>query len=588
MLETLRKHHYILMLFIAILVCVAFIFFGNDSSRPGQAKERPLAVMDGQEYYQADLAQIESQRPLLYRLYYNPQDMMSSFTDPLAFYLNTLGGNAQFGRGPIVQRYQRSSRDSIDLDFCLNVATLRAEAKKLGVEVEREDLAKFVQTVSGFRTENQFDPTKYEAFLNSGAFGDKLSTERLLYTSLRDVILFQRLNKLIGGTLAPSAAEINETYADNHQQTTAAYAVVEKAKQTPAAPDDAAIQKFYDEAKAKFEAAAADPEKPKADPLVQSEEKRTLRYILIDLPKAPPVVPSPQPEDTSTLPEDQKKAKEEEYKKKIEEHTAAMAARGEAMKAFEDATKKLKTKAGNISSDLVSEDRGARTFEEIVKASELESKLSEPFTAAAAPAELAADAGLLKEIFRPLAEPGTPHTTQTTNGYAIFEIVKIDAPALLPLDQVKTKIMEKLTADALTAAVKAAAETARTAILESIKAGKTFPEAATAAGLTPVEIPAYTKAKPPATVPNHEIITAAAAELNLNEVSPPATIPEGLVLVTTLKRELPKDPKMEEDKKALTTQKTGGAEGGFMPSYSPLFEAWFNSRRNDKEVVPAS
>ena len=576
MLETLRKHHYILMLFIAILVCVAFVFFGDSSMGPGSPDSKPIATLDGQDYYRNDLVQIDSQRGIVGRLL-DPTNQFAQYTDPLAFYANTMSR--------IVRRYGADSRQDIDLDFCMNVATLRAEAKKLGVEVDREDLEKFVQTVGGFQTSGQFDPAKYEAFLTSGSFGDKANTERRLYIFLRDVMLFQRVSKLVGGTFAPSPAEINARYAGTKQQTTAAYAVVEKSKQTATPPTDEAVQKFYDDGKATFEANAADSTKPAADPSILSEEKRVVRYLLINLPKPPPVVPSPQPEDTSTLPEDQKKAKAEEFKKKQDEHMAAMTARAEAMKTYETDRKSLLEKAANLSSDLTSEDRSGKSFGELAKPYGLEPKVSEPFTATTAPEELKAESKLIAEIFQSANDPAIAHTLQTANGYAIFEIAKVEAPAVLPLDQVKTKITEKLSTEALTAAVKAAAETARTAILESIKAGKTFAEGATAAGLTASEIPAYTQAKPPATVPNQAVITQAANELNPGEVSAPIEVPEGLILVATLKRELPKDPKMDEDKKSMTKEQTEGADGGFIPTYSPLFEAWFSTRRADTSII---
>ena len=125
------------------------------------------------------------------------------------------------------------------------------------------------------------------------------------------------------------------------------------------------------------------------------------------------------------------------------------------------------------------------------------------------------------------------------------------------------------------------ANTARTSIAEAIKAGKSFIEAATAAGLAATEVPAYTKDKPPADIPNQGVITEAAAELNPGEISTPREVPEGLLLVATLKRELPKDPKMDEDKKAMAKELTEGGEGGFLPTYSPLFEAWFKAHRKE-------
>ena len=592
MLETLRKHHYILMLFIAILVCVAFVFFGNERRGGGHGETKPMAIVDGQEYYQNDVQQIDSQRGLITSLFYSRENMMAQITDPLAFYLNTLGGSPMMSSPAIVQLYgPAGQRDSLNMDFCMNVATLRAKAPKLGVEVDQEDLVKFVQTISGFQTNGQFDSTKYETFLNSGAFGDRSNTERRLYTALRDVMIFQRVNKLVGGTLSPSAAEVNARYPESHQKTTAAYALIEKAKQKPAAPTDEAIQKFYDEAKAAFDVHKADPMKPAASPLVLSPEKRSIRYVLIDLPKPPTPPVAPQPEDVSKLPEDQKKAKEEENKKKADEHAKAMTAHGEAVKAQEAASKALLAKAGAISSDLASEDRGTRSFEEIVKASGLEPKTSELFTADSAPADIKADAKLVTEIFESPSDPAISHTPKTTNGYAIFEIANVESPTVLPLDQVKAKITEHLTEEATTAAVKSAADTARTAILEAIKGGKAFAEAATAAGLTPVEVPAYTQSKPPSAA-NQAIITKAAAELNPGEVSPPQEVPEGLMLVCTIKRELPKDPKMDEDKKKLAEQAAEGKEpsggSGFsFPSYSPLLQAWFKANRTEVKAEPA-
>lgn len=581
MLETIRKHHYILMLFIAILVCVAFVFFNDaGTGRAGNPDAHPIATVDGHPYYRTELSQIDSQRAMVFSLL-DPKNQMAMFSDPLAFYVNTLGGNPRFGRPAIVQRYGMTRNDTLNMDFCMNVATIRAEAKKLGIEVDREDLQKFVQTISGFQTNGQFDSSLYEAYLNNGAFGDRAGTERRLYTTLRDIVLFQRLNKLIGGIYTPSQAEVDAAYARNKQKITAAYALVEKAKQTPPAPADEAISKFYDEAKAKFDAHAADPTAAPADPLILSEEKRTLRYVTITLPEPPAPLTAPQPEDTTGLPEDQKKAKEEAYKKKLEEHTAAMAARSEAMTAFENSRKELLAKAAALSSDLTAEDRAGATFEDLVKKAGLEAKTTEPFTQAAPPAEFKDEPRVLAEIFQSSSDPTQAHTVQSAKGYVLFEVAKTEVPAVLPLDQVKAKISDKLKAEAVDAAVKTAAETARTAIVEAIKGGKTFTEAATAAGLTPVEVPAFSREKPPVNVPNQAIITEAATELNVGEVSTPKAVPEGLILISTLKRELPKDPKMDEDKKQLATQMTEGTEGGFMPTYSPLFEAWFNAHRNE-------
>lgn len=583
MLETLRKHHYILMLFIAVIVCVAFVFFGDPTHSRKGPNDAPLFQVDGQSYYQEDARRIAAQESMV-GLLLDPSNQMARYTDPLAQYVNRLSS--------IAARFGRRSRDELNLDFVTNVATLRSEAKKLGVEVDREDLVKFVQTIPGLQTNGQFDSTKYEHVLNSKVAGDRTNTERELYVMLRDVMTYQKIQNLIGGSFVPSKAEVDFEYATQHTITTAASALVEKDKQVPAAPTEEGIQKFYDAEKAKFDKTAAAVASDKlapdtaADPMVLSEEKRAVRYLLINLPKPPAPIVAPKPEDTSALPEDQKKAKEEEFKKKTEEHTAALAKRADEMKAYEASKKDLQVKAGKISDELVSEDRGTKTFEEIVKANGLEAKASEPFTQSAPPEDLKAEPRVIKEIFTAQAGSKIPGTVEFPNGYALFELTKVEAPAMLPLDQVKEKITNRLKEEALTTALKSAADAARTRILESTKAGKSFADAAKEAGLTAVDLPPFSSQKKPAAdAKNAAIITAQAATLNPGEVSEPQKVDEGLLLVTVIKKELPKDPKMEEDKKALTESGTLSSDSPF--SSSPLFEAWLNSKRSANAEVKA-
>ncbi|MES2705329.1 MAG: SurA N-terminal domain-containing protein [Verrucomicrobiota bacterium] len=591
MLETLRKHHYILMLFVAVIVCVAFVFFGDATHTRGGAQGTPLFKVDGKDYYQEDVRRISGQEALIGHLldFLDSRNQMARFTDPLGQYANNMSR--------IAARFARKSREEANIDFVINVATLRSEAKKLGVEVDREDLVRFVQKLPAFQTNNQFDSQKYEMYLNSGVSGDRTNTEREFYIMLRDVMTYQKIQTLIGGSFAPSKAEVDFQYASQHELITAASALVEKAKQTPAAPTDADIQKFHDDEKAKFEktlaatAAGKEASSPAADPMVLSEEKRAVRYLLINLPKRPEPIATPAPvaEDTSKLPEDQKKAKEEEFKKKMDEHTAALAKRATEMTDYEVGQEKLITKASEISNELVADDRGAKTFEEIVKANGLESKLSEPFTQAAPPEDLKALAPVIQRIFSAQPDQKIAHTVpyptpQSPTGYALFELAAVNAPALLPLDQVKEKITEKLKAGNLTTALKAAADTARAKIQEGLKAGKSFTDAAKEAGLTAVELPAFSSQKRPAPDVKHaSVITAQAATLNPGEVSEPQAVEEGLLLVSVIKKELPKDPKMEEDKKSLTESGTLTGEGPF--SSSPLFEAWLNSKRSASAEV---
>ena len=58
---------------------------------------------------------------------------------------------------------------------------------------------------------------------------------------------------------------------------------------------------------------------------------------------------------------------------------------------------------------------------------------------------------------------------QSGPSYCFFSIDNVEAASLVPLDQVKQKISDKLKTDKIDAAVRAAADSARSNILDAIK-----------------------------------------------------------------------------------------------------------------------
>ena len=92
----------------------------------------------------------------------------------------------------------------------------------------------------------------------------------------------------------------------------------------------------------------------------------------------------------------------------------------------------------------------------------------------------------------------------------------------------------------------------------------------------------FSSSKPlPKEVANADVIPTASQNLGAGEISEAIKVPDGQLLVFLVKKELPKDPKMEEDKKNLA--KGQGAMGDD-PAANPLFRAWFASRRQLAEV----
>src|SRR6185436_15396479 len=99
-------------------------------------------------------------------------------------------------------------------------------------------------------------------------------------------MLFQRLAQLIGGSFAPSKAEIDAEYARIHEQITAAVALIDRKNHENQTVTDEEVQKYYDDEKAKGAAKTDDKAPPaQADPILLSKEKRTVKYVLTTRPK---------------------------------------------------------------------------------------------------------------------------------------------------------------------------------------------------------------------------------------------------------------------------------------------------------------
>ncbi|HWB01825.1 MAG TPA: SurA N-terminal domain-containing protein [Verrucomicrobiales bacterium] len=668
MLETFRKHHYILMLLIAIVVVISFTFLSNptDRSRGGAGSTQRMFTLYNADVSVGEVQSIRQQMQIAGALMQLSQDREG--TDPVSQFMQ--------GMGSLVNSANPTNREDLDIDYPMNILVLRHECEKLGIDVEREDLEKFIREIGAFKSNGGFDATKLENFLKPGPGGDRASTETKLFTALRDVMLFQRYTQLIGGSFRPSKAEVDANYAESHQRITASTVLISKKVFENQTITDEDIQKFYDGEKTKQEAAdkaakeaeekakqdankpqdsitPPPPPVPGADPLVLSEEKRTVKHVFTEAPKppTPPVAPKPPvapvQEDLSKLPEDQKKAKEEEfkkkqedhkkaeeeYKKKQEEHQKAETEYTAKMKEFTDSKTAWLKSVQDLSDALNAEERGAKTFEDVAKELKFEVK-TVTFTKASVPEELkkinlrggsAADT-----IFQ---APKGGHEEllgdESQTAYCFFVVTEIEKAALLPMDQVKQKISDKLKAEKVTAALKAAGESARSNILETLKAGKPFKEAVESArakmlealkkekdfketdapiAMVSADLPAFSKSKPlPPGTANSGTVSSEAAKLNPGELSPAESVPDGLLLVYVDKKELPKHPDMEQQKKALAeghtyhnAAATLGAfdqknfqeyieksqffqeRGGFT---NPVLKAWFTEARKNAETV---
>ncbi len=600
MLESLRKHNYVLMCVIATIVIIAFSVWLN----PNKDMHSDMQVVDtvfGKPVTKSDVANRNQSIAIANMLHQmgvdrTSQDFMSQYTGPLFKFSSEIPS--------LAKRYEANSRDYEELDGAINIGLVEHECEALGISVDKEDLGKFVQSLKAFQVNGQFSSDKYEKFLTQGALGDRSTTEIKLFTAVREVLLYQKLREVIGSDLPPSTPEIESQYAAAHQLTTVVTALLPLASQPVQTVTDEDVQKFYEGEKgkpidpvkpAKFTPGSPPPD-PAAvvDPLLLTTEKRTIKYMRFNQP-AEPAPPPPAPaltapaalneEELKKLPEADRKAKEEEHKKLMEAHTAAQEAHTKALadhsKSITDHTAAVtawKMKVEKVSNDLASDERGSATFEEIAKRHEVEVKTA-TFDKSGAPDDIKADSELITHVFA--ASSGNQEETVTAadkKAYTVFALAGVEKAAVKPLEQVKAQLMEKLIKDKAQAALKAAAASARSNILEALKAGKSFKEAAVAQNLIASDSLTFSPSNPLKDNSNAALIKKAADGINAGEVSEFDTVADGALLVYVEKKELMQDPKMAEQKAAMKKQDN--------PFQAPaLLSAWFSRKRAEAKAI---
>ena len=517
MLDLMRKHHKVAMLVVAIIVVITMVFWGNNGQdRNGQAWHREL---DGQHYDEMDLKAVGEELQMA--------QMVTGFSDAPGklFFLLQNPGTARGMNG----------KPTPDTPL-INQIVLRREARNLGIAVSDDEVQKAVQALPRLQTEGKFDRSKLDMIFARGA--DPTSMQRHFFAMMRDALLAEKLQKLVGGTMPATDYAVNLQYNKEHTKTTVQVVTIPRKEHASLAATDEEVQKFYD----------ANKDKPEAeqDPVLRSEPTRDLKYIKIDRAN--------RSTDVSKMTPEEQAAKKKEW---------------------DAADTKAAVSASTIDNAMVDPNKPL-TIEEaaaLVKDLPVEIKTVANVSASAPPEDLKAEAALLPEMI----EDGTG-VKKTSTGYLIFDSGELVKPRLLTLEEAKVKLTEKLTKEKISAALLDKATGVRSKLQEAITAGKPFAEALTAAGVTAISYTYSSKAPPKDAPPYFKAIQDALASTATNALAAnPVPAGEDLAVAYLEKIELPDDPKMADDK-AILKRNNGIVDSPFSPS--PLFTSWFSQRRD--------
>ena len=173
--------------------------------------------------------------------------------------------------------------------------------------------------------------------------------------------------------------------------------------------------------------------------------------------------------------------------------------------------------------------------------------------------------------FQLTAEKPNSEAVGSPKGYVVLHLKEIEASKPLSFDEAQAQLTESLKKDSTRETLSLKASEAKKKIEEAVKAGKSFADAAAAAGLKAETLEAFSRNESNLKGADATVIQNSAVDLKEGQTSAPLDSPDGTVLVHLIKR-LPVDPADVEKQKAtltpmIDTQRTDGLLGEWLDRY---------------------
>jgi hypothetical protein len=260
MLEFLRHQTKPIMITLAVIIIVAFTFWGGSTrsgmGRNGHSPDDVMLTVLSSDYTFADLNRLQRNYRIAAEL--GLPGVQEYFADELVRLKYTYGDRKT--GGPLMV-------EDAPIDFAANLVVLRDALAKTGISASDDEVQQVFRTLGQFQVNGQFDRDRAIAYeRNLGERGIKLAD---VYDTIRDSIGFQKLYALVSRNLVSSPKVASEFYAFVHQTIKAASIpfVLNDFKKGAKVTDEE-IGKYFEENKESY----------------QSPEKRALSYVLVEKP----------------------------------------------------------------------------------------------------------------------------------------------------------------------------------------------------------------------------------------------------------------------------------------------------------------
>jgi peptidyl-prolyl cis-trans isomerase D len=436
MLDSIRKRQRTLLTIVTIVVIVAFAWFYNPASmRRAAGPGGAIGKLNGRTITVGDIQKIERNLQLIFAL--GMHDLVEDLTTE--------------GR----------TRDDQSLSFAWNLLLLRDEAKRLQVVPTADQIRNAEKALPQFQTTNQFDPAKYQQFIDA-ALKPNGFTAADLDDVVADNLRFAGVSQLVKGSSPLPEAMFRQQYEVLNQKMSLAVIRFKRADFEPSIQvSDAEVQKYYDQHK----------------DTILSPEKRKIELVAFLLN-----------DDQKKLPDKQK--------------TAAKKPLGEQADSFAQAVL-----------------QNPSSFEQTAKEKGFQVVQTEPFTLEQPDKAFSLVPALAHEAFDLTKDNPISDVTEGPDGFYVMKLTNIEASRPLTLAEAKDQIVAAIKEEKAQAAIQAKAKEVREKIDADMQKGLSFVQAAENAGCK-VETPEpFALTDPGNNVELARFIAMNDIELDTNETS---------------------------------------------------------------------
>jgi peptidyl-prolyl cis-trans isomerase D len=422
----------------------------------------------------------------------------------------------ELGMDDLVLSLSGRQPDKVRENFVWNSYVLRHEAAQLGIEPTDDEVLTAIQKMPAFQNNGHYDSSRY-TMINERLLGPRGFTPGDMEDLVRDDLRMRKIKAVLGSTVAPSETELRNVYAQSSQKTEASVVRLKLDDFVAATQvSDEDVKKSYEERKAGL----------------KTDEKRKVKFAAFILPTT----------ETPLQGKDRAEALAK-LQKQAEEFVISMT---EKDAKFEDVAAKL----------------GVKVEE------------TPDFARNAPPAELGESREAAMMAFKLTKEQPNADPIGTNRGYYVMQLSSISPAREQTFDEAKQRVADELKRDRATEALNLKAIEIRNKIEAELKAGKSFADAAQAAGAKAEKFPAFSRMDPQMEPENSGEIMSVASELDEKQLSTATPTQTGGSVIVYVEKRLP----IDEEKFKADRAKVVESLTGFQKAV--LFSEWIKLRRD--------